>query len=119
LTATGYRQPDYDALIADLQAAIEEQAGTLLLDASSDVKRAALANITTLCLFFGRSKTNEVLLSRMITYLNDKDWRLRCAFLESIVSVAALVGTTSLEEFVLPLMEQALAGGLSASHGTC
>jgi phosphoinositide-3-kinase regulatory subunit 4 len=46
----------------------------------------------------------------MITYLNDKDWKLRHAFLENIVSVAAFVGSTSLEEFVLPLMEQALAG---------
>lgn len=59
---------------------------------------------------FGRTKTNDVLLIRMITYLNDQDWRLRCTFLESIVSVAAFVGATSLEEFVLPLMEQALAG---------
>ncbi len=97
-------------MISDLHAAIEEQAGSLLLDPSGDVKRAALSNITSLCLFFGRSKTNDVLLSRMITYLNGKEWRLRFAFLESIVSVAALVGSTSLEEFVLPLMEQALAG---------
>jgi phosphoinositide-3-kinase regulatory subunit 4 len=90
-----------------------EQASTILVDPSSDVKRAALANVSQLCLAFGRTKTNEVLLSRMITYLNDKDWRLRSAFLEKIVSVAAFVGSTSLEEFVLPLMEQALAGEYS------
>jgi hypothetical protein len=53
----------------------------------------------------------------MITYLNGKDWRLRFAFLESIVSVAALVGSTSLEEFVLPLMEQALAGECNIPNG--
>lgn len=80
------------------------------MDSNSDVRRAALADVARLCLAFGRTKTNEVLLSRMITYLNDKDWRLRHAFLENIVSVAAFVGSTSLEEFVLPLMEQALAG---------
>lgn len=86
-----------------------------MLDNVSDVKRAALTSVTQLCLVFGRYKTNEVLLSRMITYLNDKDWRLRSAFLENIVSVAAFVGTNSLEEFVLPLMEQALAGKLRKS----
>ncbi len=105
-------QADYETTLAELQTAVEEQAGALLLDQSPMVRRSALANIAKLCLFFGRSKTNDILLSRMITYLNDRDWRLRHAFLENIVSVAALVGSTSLEEFVLPLMEQALAGKL-------
>jgi phosphoinositide-3-kinase regulatory subunit 4 len=89
---------------------LADQAGTIFVDPKSDVRRSALANIIQLCLVFGRTKTNDVLLIRMITYLNDQDWRLRCTFLESIVSVAAFVGATSLEEFVLPLMEQALAG---------
>lgn len=103
-------QPDYDASLEELLETLADQAGTIFVDPKSDVRRAALANIIQLCLVFGRTKTNDVLLIRMITYLNDQDWRLRCTFLESIVSVAAFVGATSLEEFVLPLMEQALAG---------
>lgn len=95
---------------------LADQAGTIFVDAKSDVRRSALANIIQLCLVFGRTKTNDVLLIRMITYLNDQDWRLRCTFLESIVSVAAFVGATSLEEFVLPLMEQALAGRAHSSQ---
>ena len=46
----------------------------------------------------------------MITYLNDRDWLLRYAFFESIVDVAACAGGRSLEEYILPLMVQALSG---------
>jgi phosphoinositide-3-kinase regulatory subunit 4 len=104
--------------MAELVDTYSEQASTVLVDPSSDVRRAALTDVAKLCLTFGRSKTNEVLLSRMITYLNDKDWKLRHAFLQNIVSVAAFVGSTSLEEFVLPLMEQALAGTFSTLTGS-
>lgn len=63
--------------MADLKADLQEQIATLLIDPESAVKRALLINITCLCLFFGRQKANDVLLSHMITYLNDKDWMLR------------------------------------------
>jgi phosphoinositide-3-kinase, regulatory subunit 4 len=46
----------------------------------------------------------------MITYLNDRDWLLRYTFFESIVDVAACVGGRSLEEYIFPLMVQALSG---------
>ena len=46
----------------------------------------------------------------MITYLNDRDWLLRQAFFESIVDVAACAGGRSLDEYILPLMVQALSG---------
>jgi phosphoinositide-3-kinase regulatory subunit 4 len=60
---------------------IQEQASILLIDSESSVKRALLANITCLCVFFGRQKANDILLSHMITYLNDKDWMLRRYFI--------------------------------------
>lgn len=89
---------------------IQEQATVLLIDSESSVKRALLTNITCLCVFFGRQKANDVLLSHMITYLNDKDWMLRSAFFESIKGVGTFVGARSLEEYILPLMIQALTG---------
>ena len=94
----------------DLQNNIQEQLSALLMDSSSVVKRAVLHNISSLCIFLGRQKTNDVLLSHMITYLNDRDWLLRYAFFESIVDVAACAGGRSLEEYILPLMIQALSG---------
>ncbi|TBU59830.1 hypothetical protein BD310DRAFT_1038276 [Dichomitus squalens] len=99
----------YDASMADLQNSIQEHLSTLLVDPSSVVKRAVLHNISSLCIFLGRQKTNDVLLSHMITYLNDRDWLLRYAFFDSIVDVAACAGGRSLEEYILPLMIQALS----------
>ncbi|KAI7887760.1 armadillo-type protein [Mucor mucedo] len=98
----------YDSSLQDLHAVIQEQATILLIDSESSVKRALLTNITCLCVFFGRQKANDVLLSHMITYLNDKDWMLRSAFFESIKGVGTFVGARSLEEYILPLMIQAL-----------
>ncbi|KAG1796904.1 hypothetical protein EV424DRAFT_1352913 [Suillus variegatus] len=49
-------------------------------------------------------RTNDVILSHTITYLNDRDWHLRHAFFESIVNVAACAGGRSLDEYILPLM---------------
>ncbi|KAH8550281.1 hypothetical protein BGW37DRAFT_79383 [Umbelopsis sp. PMI_123] len=98
----------YDSSMAELKSILQEQIATLLIDPESAVKRALLINITCLCLFFGRQKANDVLLSHMITYLNDKDWMLRSAFLESIKGIGTFVGGRSLEEYILPLMMQAL-----------
>lgn len=96
----------------DLQSSIQDQLSALLMDPSSVVKRAVMHDISYLCIFLGRQKTNDVLLSHMITYLNDRDWLLRYTFFESIVDVAACAGGRSLEEYILPLMIQALSGEL-------
>lgn len=100
----------YDASLRELHSLIQDQLVTLLFDSSSAVKRAALINISSLCVFFGRQITNEVLLSHMITYLNDRDWQLRWAFFDAIVTVAAFLGPKTLEEYIFPLMIQALSG---------
>lgn len=103
----------------ELQNHIQEHLSALLMDPSSIVKRAILHDISSLCIFLGRQKTNDVLLSHMITYLNDRDWLLRYAFFESIVDVAACAGGRSLEEYILPLMAQALSGmSISYTHST-
>lgn len=103
-------QSNYDAQLHELQTFVQDQVTTLLTDQSPAVKRSLLANITPLCTFFGVTKTNDVLLSHMITYLNDRDWLLRDAFFETIVGVATIAGDRSLEEYILPLMTQALSG---------
>lgn len=113
LTLPHVLQESYDTRLRDLQQEIEEQIVELLVDSSTVVKRAILQHSAGLCTFFGRQKTNDVFLSHMITYLNDRDWLLREAFFGSIVSVAAHVGARSLEEYILPLMIQALSGAQS------
>lgn len=98
-------------MVQEIQAAVEEQATTLLVDPAAAVKRGILSSISDLCLFFGRQKSNEIVLSHIMTYLNDKDWMLRLAFFDGIVGVGAFIGLRAVEEYVLPLMFQALAGG--------
>jgi len=76
--------------LAELQALhemVQQKVVTLLSDPENIVKQTLMENgITRLCVFFGRQKANDVLLSHMITFLNDKnDWHLRGAFFDSIV----------------------------------
>lgn len=55
----------------------------------------------------------------MITYLNDRDWLLRYAFFDSVVDVAACLGGRNLEEYIFPLMTQALSGEHENFSLTC
>ncbi|KAJ3267488.1 Serine/threonine-protein kinase, partial [Borealophlyctis nickersoniae] len=107
---TDLYQITYDASLRDLQELIQDEVVTLLIDPDATVKRALLSDMPRLCIFFGRHRANDVLLSHMITYLNDVEWGLRCAFFESVVGVGTFVGGRSLEEYILPLMVQALTG---------
>ncbi|KAL1969167.1 hypothetical protein VTN77DRAFT_421 [Rasamsonia byssochlamydoides] len=98
----------YDVARVDLLDYFELHTKALLTDSDPSVRRAFLGSVSSLCVFFGNQKTNEVILSHLNTYLNDKDWILKCAFFEAVVGVAAYVGSTSLEEFILPLMVQSM-----------
>lgn len=100
----------YNAMLAEIQYVVGEHASYLLVDSSSNVKRNVLADISDLCLFFGRQRSSETVLSHIMTYLNDRDWQLRLAFFDGIVAVGAFIGIRAIDEYVLPLMLQALAG---------
>lgn len=67
----------YDSALRDLQESIQDEVVCLLTDSESIVKRSLLTDMPRLCIFFGRRKTIDILLSHMITYLNDVDWMLR------------------------------------------
>ena len=58
--------------------------------------------VTRLCVFLQRQSTNDMLLPLLITFLNDRDPGLRCAFFGAITGVCAFVGRASLQAFVLP-----------------
>jgi phosphoinositide-3-kinase, regulatory subunit 4 len=100
----------YDVGRKELLNSFQDHVVALLADPESAVRRVLLGSITSLCVFFGRQRSNDFLLSHLITCLNDRDWMLRCAFFESIVGVATFVGGRSLEEYILPLLTQAITG---------
>lgn len=89
-TVVNYRIFYFFFVFIELQALhemVQQKVVTLLSDPENIVKQTLMENgITRLCVFFGRQKANDVLLSHMITFLNDKnDWHLRGAFFDSIV----------------------------------
>ncbi|KAJ5239033.1 hypothetical protein N7468_003652 [Penicillium chermesinum] len=98
----------YDVARVDLLEYFEVHTKALLTDTDASVRRTFLGSVSSLCVFFGNTKANEVILSHLNTYLNDRDWILKCAFLETVVGVAAYVGSTSLELYILPLMIQSM-----------
>ncbi|KAJ1967669.1 Serine/threonine-protein kinase, partial [Dispira parvispora] len=97
-----------DARLWELRKQFQHIITQLLTDSDPNVKRALLADMTPLAVFFGRTLANDFLLSHVITFLNDRDWLLRGAFFEAIVGLATVVGPQSLELYILPLMIQAL-----------
>lgn len=82
----------------------------LLTDPQNLVKQTLMENgINKLCVFFGKQKANDILLSHVITFLNDKeDKELRGSFFECIVGVAAYVGWHS-SPILMPLLQQGLS----------
>ncbi|CAL8288179.1 unnamed protein product [Merluccius merluccius] len=101
---------NYDSELQALHEMVQQKVVTVLSDSENIVKQSLMENgITRLCVFFGRQKANDVLLSHMITFLNDKnDWHLRGGFFDSIVGVAAYVGWQS-SSILKPLLQQGLS----------
>lgn len=86
----------------------EEMAVNLLTDSEIHVKLALLSDVLPLCQFFGREKTNDIILSHLITYLNDKDTTLKVTLITTLPGISALVGPLSVEQYILPLLVQTL-----------
>lgn len=103
----------FDALFDNAQRELvglfEMHAKAMVEDSDAAVRRAFLSSVPELCMFFGSAESNDILLTHLNTYLNDRDWMLKCAFFDTVVGIATFLGSTSLEEFNLPLMVQALA----------
>ncbi|KAG5929869.1 hypothetical protein E4U53_002352 [Claviceps sorghi] len=97
----------FDNAGRELFEVLESHTKQLVEDPDVYVRRAFLASVPELCMFF-REHSNDILLTHLNTYLNDRDWMLKCAFFDTIVGIATFLGSTSLEEFMLPLMLQAL-----------
>lgn len=89
---------------------MQQSVSMLLTDPQNLVKQTLMeSGINKLCVFFGKQKANDILLSHVITFLNDKeDKELRGSFFECIVGVAAYVGWHS-SPILMPLLQQGLA----------
>lgn len=84
---------------------------SILTDPQSAVKVSLLENILPLCQFFGRDKTNDIILPHLISYLNDPDPTLRLAFLSAVLQISPYIGALSFEQYILPLLLQSIGEG--------
>ncbi|CAK1543579.1 unnamed protein product [Leptosia nina] len=100
---------NYETELSALHEMVRSTVSYLLTDSQAVVKRALVENgITKLCVFFGKQKANDVILSHMVTFLNDKEEAaLRGCFFERVVGVAAYVGHHA-APILLPLLQQGL-----------
>lgn len=99
----------YEIELSALHEMLQHSVSSLLTDPQSIVKQTLMeSGITTLCVVFGRQKANDVILSHMITFLNDKeDKNLRGSFFDCIVGVASYVGWQC-SSILVPLLQQGL-----------
>lgn len=82
----------------------EEHITSLLGGQDVLIKRSLLKSIIYLCKIFNYRKINDILLSHIITYLNEGDWQLRCDFFEGIKQVGDILGPLCLQDYILPLL---------------
>ncbi|RDA86806.1 hypothetical protein CP532_6370 [Ophiocordyceps camponoti-leonardi (nom. inval.)] len=98
----------FDSAGRELFEMLESHTKQLVEDPDVHVRRAFLTSVPELCMFF-QEHSNEILLTHLNTYFNDRDWTLKSAFFDAVVGITTFIGSTSLEEFMLPLIVQALA----------
>lgn len=99
----------YETELSALHEMLHQTVSHLLTDPQPIVKQTVIeCGITKLCVFFGRQKANDLILSHMITFLNDKeDKSLRGSFFDCIVGVATFVGWQC-SDILIPLLQQGL-----------
>lgn len=99
----------YETDLEILQDMIQQIATSLLTESANIVKITLMKQaITRLCVLFGKQKANDVVLSHLITFLNDKrDKQLRGAFFDCIVGVVSYIGVHA-SLIITPLLQQGL-----------
>ncbi|KAL2019289.1 hypothetical protein VTK56DRAFT_9756 [Thermocarpiscus australiensis] len=98
----------FDDARRELAELFEAHTKALIEDPDPFVRRAFLSSVSELCVFFGAAQANDIILTHLNTYLNDRDWMLKCAFLDTIVGISAFLGSIILEKCILPIMVQAI-----------
>ncbi|XP_030749901.1 phosphoinositide 3-kinase regulatory subunit 4 [Sitophilus oryzae] len=99
---------NYELELQALHEMVQQTVSALLADMNNIVKQALInSGIHKLCVFFGKAKANDVILSHMITFLNDKEVQLRKSFFDNIVGVASYIGWHC-SDILKPLLLQGL-----------
>lgn len=81
---------------------------SFLTDPESSVKIKLMKNMKQIAEFFGVNTTSDVIVSHIITYLNDTDWMLKSAFLDCVLDLSQVLSDYSVKKIFLPLVTQLL-----------
>eukprot|EP00754_Rhynchopus_humris_P023716 Rhum_TRINITY_DN14847_c17_g1::Rhum_TRINITY_DN14847_c17_g1_i1::g.125767::m.125767/K08333/PIK3R4, VPS15; phosphoinositide-3-kinase, regulatory subunit 4 len=114
--AAGGSQPfsdSYDQDLRNLQDLFEGLVRTLVIggDVNPWVNRAFLSDITKLCVFFGRQRTNDFILPTLTIaafFLNAPDFQVRMELHKQLVGIALYVGPSFLISYILPCLKEGL-----------
>ncbi|RWS10687.1 hypothetical protein B4U79_02231 [Dinothrombium tinctorium] len=100
----------YNSELQILQETFQSIVSHLLTDPENSVKITLLSSdISKLCTFFGKQKTNDIILSHIVTFLNEKEgFELRCSFFDSVVPISTFLGSQS-SPILKPLLQQGIA----------
>uniref|UniRef100_A0A0X3PQZ9 non-specific serine/threonine protein kinase n=2 Tax=Schistocephalus solidus TaxID=70667 RepID=A0A0X3PQZ9_SCHSO len=102
---------DSDSVLKTSRGHIRERLVTLFSDSENFIRRSLMEtqSLAKLATFFGRSHSNDTILSHMVTFLNDKDdQNLRSAFFRQVGPLAGLFGAQSVG-VLRSLLEQGLS----------
>ncbi|PRT56658.1 Putative serine/threonine-protein kinase VPS15 [Wickerhamiella sorbophila] len=86
-------------------AQIEDHIRVLVVEKDTLVRRAFLDNASSLCVAMGRTKANDIVLSHVLTYFNKKDSHLLASIFRFIARIGPLLGSASLENYAIPLIQ--------------
>lgn len=98
----------YNKELKALQKSFQFISYGILTDKEISVRVELMLNddLVQLCKFFGKQKTNEVIFSHLITFLNERiDFELRLSFYQCIKPIAVYLGIQS-SPVIKPLLQQ-------------
>eukprot|EP00048_Salpingoeca_helianthica_P000441 m.41534 g.41534 ORF g.41534 m.41534 type:complete len:1232 (+) comp10516_c0_seq1:25-3720(+) len=100
----------FDTELGQLRAIVKPYVEDILKDSNVEVKLALLSSeIDQLCVFLGPALTQEAILMHVVTFFNDqRSWRLKAAFYNSIGPIIAYVGQSQLSS-LFTFLEDGLA----------
>lgn len=91
-----------------LKKNINSIVGILLIEEDIDCKVILLEQLPHLVKFIGKTVSNDLILSHLITYLNESSVRVRVALIKCLSKISPYLGQISFQEFIYPLLLQNL-----------
>ena len=101
----------FDEDMQTLQGYVQEQLTRLVTDSSCQVRRAVLVSAPILFTLLGPERLPSVILSHVLTYLNEEQGELRAMFFQTMAHLVSLFGAHWMQKYIQPLLPRSLSDG--------